>query len=351
MHRILLRLTVLSLLLTTTRPAWSDEPGGMTRCWQQFWQKARQLEADLKSSCRRCTQNWYRDQPQPDYGLRPRPLRVNMPSEQLVVFVHGLNSRPEDLIGLISGVERAGHWCATFRYPNDQSISKSASLLSAELGELRRRAPLRRVVVIAHSMGGLVAREALENSKLDPGNVQRLILIAPPNHGSRLAQVAVSLDILEYISCGVRRDESGFVYGSILDGLAGANDDLKPGSVFLTTLNSRVRNAAIDYTIVLGTAGPVDTGSMEKCVSLCSAKCSWLRGMDATFSNSVSSVGELVAGQGDGLVSVQRGRLDGVDDVILGQFDHAELLRHAPEGDALNARRQILARITPPSGT
>ena len=346
MNRIILQLTVLALLLTSSRPAWSDESSGIKQCWRQFWSKARQLESNLKSSCRRCTQNWYRDKPQPVYGLRALPLRANVPSERLVVFVHGLNSRPEDLGGLIAEFERAGHWCATFRYPNDQRIADSASLLSKELHELRQRDPLRQVVLIAHSMGGLVVREAVENGKLDPGNVERLILITPPNHGSRLAEIAISLDILEYMSCGTRRDESGFMYGSILDGLAEANDDLKPGSRFLRTLNARPRNSSIQYTIVLGTGGPLRTESMDECVSLCSDKCRWLRGMDTKLNQKLSSVDELVAGQGDGLVSVRRGRLDGVEDVIVGRFDHAELLQTAPKGDALDVRRQILARIT-----
>jgi pimeloyl-ACP methyl ester carboxylesterase len=346
MNRIILQLTVLGLLLTPSRPASSEEPGGIKHCWRQFWSKARQIESNLKSSCRRCTQNWYREKPQPVYGLRTLPLRANVPSEQLVVFVHGLNSRPEDLGGLVAEVEQAGHWCATFRYPNDQPITASASLLSSELRELRKRDPLRQIVLIAHSMGGLVVREAVENGKLDPGNVERLILIAPPNHGSRLAEIAISLDILEYISCETRRDESGFVYGSILDGLAEANGDLKPGSRFLRTLNARPRNPSVKYTIVLGTGGPLRTERMEECVSLCSERCSWLRGLDIKLNHKLSAVDELVAGQGDGLVSVRRGRLEGVDDVILGRFDHAELLRRAPEGEALDARRQILARIT-----
>ena len=133
MNRIMLWLTVLGLLSTVHHPAWSDEPGGIKRCWQRFWERARQFESNLKSSCRRCTQNWCRDKPTPDYGLHTLPLRIDVPSDQLVVFVHGLNSRPEDLEGLIAEVERAGHWCATFRYPNDQDIASSATLLSQEL--------------------------------------------------------------------------------------------------------------------------------------------------------------------------------------------------------------------------
>lgn len=348
MNRTMLWLTLLGLWATVNRAAMADESGGIKRCWRQFWERARAVEFDLKASCRRCTQNWYRDKPQPTYGLKALPLRANMSSKQQVIFVHGLNSRPEDLNGLITEVERAGHWCATFRYPNDQSISRSAQLLSQELRDLCHRDPVRRIVLIAHSMGGLVVREAVENSNLDPGNIDRLILIAPPNHGSRLAEVAISLDILEYLSSEERRGEAGFVYGSILDGLAEANNDLKPGSRFLQSLNARPRNNSIRYTIVLGTAGPLRTDGIEKCVSACSDKCAWLRGMDAQFSVNLSSVDELVAGQGDGLVSLRRGRLEGVEDVIVGNFDHTELLRSVPEGDAREARQQILARITPP---
>src|SRR5262245_41468710 len=89
---------------------------------------------------------------------------------------------------LVHGVENAGGMCtdlrafpaaaprsvqlATFGYPNDESIERVAAEFSAEL----RRLGLQPVVIVGHSMGGLVARAVVEDKALDPGNVRTLIL-------------------------------------------------------------------------------------------------------------------------------------------------------------------------------
>ena len=314
--------------------------------WQSILRLARQKEAEWKRCCRSCTQNWFRNRPQPKYGLKLRQPSDAHPTRPLVVFVHGLNSRPEDLKTLIRDAETAGFSSATFRYPNDQSLSESAQLLADELGRIKRASAS--VVIVSHSMGSLIARECIEDTRLDPGNVVRLIMIAPPNHGSQLARVAFSLDLIEYFGSPQRRDESGFIYGSILDGLSEATDDLTPGSPFLRKLNSRPRNKSVGYTIVLGTAGPVRTAQLDECVSRVSSRCHWIGKTYARLGDEFSNFGELIAGQGDGLVSVERGRLDGVDDLIVGHFEHNELLQADCGRAAWRARRQILARIGRP---
>ena len=65
----------------------------------------------IKSSCRECVTNWTRDQETVEYGLelleRDKDLRA---SDRLVVFLHGLNSRPEDLRAIVGETRRrAGH--------------------------------------------------------------------------------------------------------------------------------------------------------------------------------------------------------------------------------------------------
>jgi hypothetical protein len=102
------------------------------------------------------------------------------PTLPLVVLVHGYNSNPLKNAAVMEPVRKAGYPCATFAYPNDWEINESAARLSQRLKEIAAEHPGQRLAIVTHSMGGLVARACLENAELDPGNVDRLVMIAPP---------------------------------------------------------------------------------------------------------------------------------------------------------------------------
>src|SRR5262245_51121063 len=193
------------------------------------------------------------DRPTTKFGIALDPSAQQAPADrQLVVLVHGFNSSPEHLLGLSAAIREAGYACGTLRYPNDQPIEDSAKLLSAELRRLAGDYSGRKVVLITHSMGGLVAREAIENPALDPGNVSQLLMIAPPSHGTSCAYLACRADMLEH-----RTPEThnllDCLYASIEDGLGEARHELKPNSHFLEELNRRSRNPKVHYTVFLGT--------------------------------------------------------------------------------------------------
>jgi len=68
-------------------------------------------------------------------------------------------------------------------------IEVHAARVARELRALQRNANGARVSIIAHSMGGLVARAALR--LLGPGTIHRIVTIASPHHGTRLARCAL----------------------------------------------------------------------------------------------------------------------------------------------------------------
>ncbi|MCP4189617.1 MAG: hypothetical protein GY768_03200 [Planctomycetaceae bacterium] len=337
----------LCCLMTGAFPAWAaaDEPGALRKGWGKLWSQIQTLESNWKECCRNCTYSWYGKPTQPNYGLQILDdSKLSKTSDSLVIFVHGYNSRPEDLSVLIEQAQQAGHRCATFRYPNDQALADSAHLLSNVLTQQTTQ-----ISLVTHSMGGLIARETIENPQLDPGNVRQLIMIAPPNHGSQLARIACSMDVIEYVTCDHRREEAGFIYGSIIDGLAEATDDMTPNSAFLRQLNARARNAKVRYTIFLGSDAPLDQNTLKRtrqCLAHASARFSWIREMKAQLKSNLPEIDELVAGRGDGIVSVRRGRLEGVKDLFIGDFDHHSILSPTPTTEALKARDQIIAKLS-----
>ncbi len=246
-------------------------------------------------------------------------------TKPVVVVLHGFNSRPERNQAMLNAVRSAGYPAGTFSYPNDYTIPASAQLLSGELRRFHRQYPNRRIALICHSMGGMVARACLEDSLYDPGNVERLILIAPPTCGSAIAQFAVATDLWEHWLA--RRDGGPWrrVRDSVIDGLGEAADELCPGSDFLTELNMRARNPRVEYTVLLGTGARMTEAEMEWIRESVVQKLATIPGAKHSAQQLDTLLGEmeeLVEGKGDGVVAVNRGRLEGVSDTLIFPFGH-----------------------------
>lgn len=293
--------------------------------------------------------HWAKARPGPAYGIDRRPLarlRHNAQSP-VVIFLHGLNSRPEDLRALLSSAQAAGHLCTTFRYPNDQGLQASARFLARELSGLGSH--VGSIQLVCHSMGGLIARAVIEDAALDPGTVSRIVMVAPPNHGSNLARYACGLDLYEYATSRTRRRESGFFAGAVHDGCSEATRDLQPGSRFLTRLNGRPRNSDVAYTIVAGTDGPLEANYAVSVGGLLLQhrdRCGWLECMERSFRKHVTSNEELFDGIGDGVVSVNRAQLSGVSDFVLAQISHGEILETPATAESRRVHQLVVSRLS-----
>ena len=280
----------------------------------------------------------------------------NLPDRNLVVLIHGLNSTPAKAGGLLAGVCAAGSEgrcaagfpCAAFSYPNDQTIDDSAKLLGRELSRLAVDHPARKISLVTHSMGALVARAVIEDPKLDPGNVRQLVMVAPPNHGSALARFSFGLELQEHLPDGRRKIEVGTFLAAVEDGLAGAARDLQPDSPFLRTLNARTRNPNVRYTIFLGTRAPLtdaDLAHLRRTMAAAGGRNRWVQFFGPRVDTLLADLDETVAGKGDGVVSLARGRLDGVKDTVVLHFSHTSVLRTPAVGDERKVHRGILQRL------
>lgn len=283
------------------------------------------------------------------YGLQLDDTWQKAPvNDRIVVFVHGLNSHPHTVRELCSIVRSHGMACGSFNYPNDQPIEQSGQLLSKELRAFAKRHPQRKVALVTYSMGGLVARVAIENPELDPGNVSRLIMVAPPNHGSALSQFAFGLDIWEYMDPGVRQENVCLFYSTIEDGLAEATVDLEPGSIFLTKLNRRPRNPEVQYSIFLGAGAPCTKKELDDVRRKIQKAGSWCRlcqFFGSKLDREIAGLDEVVAGKGDGAVAVRRGRLQGVEDTHVMNFGHLSILHNNGDKEVKKVYDAVLARL------
>jgi len=257
-----------------------------------------------------------------------RPERLD-PARPLVVLVHGVEGAAASMSDLRDFLAAApqGHQVATFEYPNDEAIDVVAARFAAELRALGAQP----VAIVAHSMGGLVARAAIENPATDPGNVRTLVMLGTPNRGSDIASLRCAVDAGEVVRDAAFSPArfTDAVVEHWRDGLGEAGGDLLPGSVFLQQMAARPRNPNVQYRLVLGTKGLVEANELAKLrtnVQTRLAGDAVTRALRPRLDRWVADLDELVDGKGDGAVSVAAGQLDGVDAVLV-PLDHCGLVR------------------------
>lgn len=283
------------------------------------------------------------------YGLHLDDNWRNLPANTpVVILIHGFNSTPERNAALLKPIREARIPCGTFAYPNDYDIRASGELLACELRRFFRLYPDRRVVLLCHSMGGIVARTCVENAALDPGNVARLIMIAPPSHGSLIAHFAVGTDLWEHWLSRTSGGPWARFRDSVVDGLGEAADELCLDSDFLAELNSRGRNPRVRYTIFLGTGAMMSEEQLDwirqsVCESL--ARLPGADGSAEKLDALLRDIDELVDGKGDGVVAVKRGRLDGVSDTLVLPFGHIAVTGDGRDEVLERVRCAVLERI------
>lgn len=111
-------------------------------------------------------------------------------SRGLVVFIHGWNVAAPTAkemwqpmrLGVESMLSASGSEVdyAVFLYDWTQPIDSNGRLLATELSKLAKQKP---IVIVAHSMGGLVARSAIEDH-WKFANIPFLVTIGTPHHGT-----------------------------------------------------------------------------------------------------------------------------------------------------------------------
>lgn len=252
------------------------------------------------------------------------PARVD-PARPLVLLIHGLDS-DNQLWGSMADLLAAdGHQVAYFTYPDDGPIAASGDLLARCFAPLLEDHPGLTVRIVAHSMGGLVARSYVEGPAYR-GGVDRFVMLGTPNHGSGCAGWRWGLELYEHYQ--QRKGDANWTWSRMSDdGNGEAGTDIAIGSKFLQGLNARPRRDGVRYTIVAGnqnTYRNVAAGWVD-CTAGCFSANVWgLRSAHAALAGKAEAMRQWDC-SADGPVTVESAKLDHVTDFTVVHADHVAL--------------------------
>lgn len=256
-----------------------------------------------------------------DWKLRTKRL-------PLVVFLHGMQSSGDAFVPLRGFVRDIGYATSAVTYDFNASIQESAKTVSrlvtqrVNLDETKTT----ELILIGHSMGGLVAREWTENRALPGSDITRLITIGSPHRGSNWASLPPLLGLFS----GGPVDGQQLIDVLLHQPSSAGMRDLVPGSSFITTLNDRPLRKDVRYTAIVGSGSPVsaqDATNLRRELQRLDQDGTFLRLIRPRIRPLLESFDELAQGKGDGVVSAESGRLNASADNVIVNVSHFDMVR------------------------
>jgi len=116
--------------------------------------------------------------------------------DEMIILIHGMGRTPFSMVMLDRYLKRQGYTTTSFSYSSTKYQIDTLSTKFADfLIETVENNPDKKLHIVTHSLGGIITREALvkiEDHKIPQSqnhqiNIGRIVMLAPPNKGSKAA--------------------------------------------------------------------------------------------------------------------------------------------------------------------
>ena len=120
-------------------------------------------------------------------------LETYDPKKVPVLFVHGAVGTPLHFKDIANHIDRSRYQPWLYYYPSGMPLDKVCNVLNIMVIDLRKKYGFEKMVVIAHSMGGLVARQFILKNMVDHQQdyISLFVSISTPWGGHRMAAKGV----------------------------------------------------------------------------------------------------------------------------------------------------------------
>lgn len=116
-----------------------------------------------------------------------------------VVILHGLFRTARAMNKMEKALTKEGYTAINITYPSDEQ--KIEILAEKHLGEIiKKKCPdkTKKINFVTHSLGGIIVRYYLAHHKID--NLGRVVAIAPPNQGSKYADILSKFEFVNFLA-------------------------------------------------------------------------------------------------------------------------------------------------------
>lgn len=244
------------------------------------------------------------------------------PEEPLVVLVRGLAGRDSTWDALRAALDvrdgrmAVGEFCYTVAPPLDQVARDLAGAVKEFTG--------RPVYLVGHSLGGAIARLAVEDPALDPGPVKLVVTLGSPADDALLAPLEEALAAADG---ALSREFSGRGVAPFRTILGLARSRLHRNATALRTLADRSSIGPIEHRSIVGTRAPLSPIVAELLRWTADAGAAKLppgSPLMPVLKASIPPIASLESGAGDGVVSHASSAVPGIEPVRIAA-SHSEL--------------------------